>query len=310
MKFNLEDIVNKVKAVEETKVEQEKGGFKGDERLLSLKKNCTYTIRLIPNMKDPDNTFVTYKEVGFMSRVNNSYVYGGRSPSDIGLVKEDLYKSTQWNHYTEAKNRGDEAEQKVSYKLLPQRKQIINAYLVSVDGEDPEGKEKVGKVVVLKYNAQLNKDQMPVSDIFKRIHTAVWGDMAKKIGSRAFDLSPRGKSLIIKVTEKAGYNNYSETMFDDAEDIGLSDERIQEIMDSAYDLTTFIPEVKTPVEIKQLLDTHWHGVSASPDDEVEEYDETPPAPRKETKQKAKTEKEVSADYDNLDDLLDSDDVKF
>lgn len=303
--FNLEDIVNKVKVVEETKVENEKGGFKGDERLLTLKKGCTYNIRLLPNIKDPDNSFVTYKEIGFVSRVTNQFVYGGRSPSDAGLGKDDLFKSTQWKHFSAAKDRGDDAESKASYKLLPQRKQVINAYLVSVDGDDAEGKEKVGKVVVLKYNAQLNKEGLPVSDIFKRIHAAVWGDKAKKIGSRAFDLSSRGRSLLIKVTEKAGYNNYSETEFEDAEDIGLSPERIQEIMDSVYDLTEFVPEVKTPDEIKQILDTHWHGVSATPDDEVDESDddeEPVPVSRKSQKSKAKSDEKESTG-DNLDDLL-------
>lgn len=298
--FNLEDIVNKIVVVEETKVENEKGGFKGDERLLNLKKNNTYTIRLLPNVKDPDNSFVTYKEVGFVSRITNQFVYGGRSPSDVGLGKEDLFKSTQWNHFSNAKERGDEAEQKTSYKLLPQRKQLVNAYLVKVEGDDAEGKEKIGKVIVLKYNAQLNKENLPVSDIFKRIHAAIWGDKAKKIGSRAFDLSPRGRSLTIKVTEKAGYNNYSETEFEDAEDIGLTPERIQEIMDNTHDLTSFVPEVKTPDEIKKLLDTHWYGVSANPDDEVDDS-EPEPVSRKSLKSKTK-EKESTGD--SLDDLLD------
>jgi hypothetical protein len=292
--FNLENIISQVKAVEESKIESEKGGYKGDERILSLKKNCTYTVRLLPNVNDVDNTFVTYKEIGFTSRVDNKYVYGGRSPSDAG-IKEDLFKTTQWNHYEQAKKQGDEAEQKMSYKLIPQRKQLVNAYLVSVQGDDAEAKEKVGKVVVLRYPAQIDKAGAPVSDIYKRIHSAVFGDMNKKVGTKAFDLTEKGKSLIIKVTDKAGFNNYSETMFDDAEDLGLSQNRIVEIVSGTHDLKTFVPEVLAPEEIKNILDKHWHGMSASLDDDMDEDE----VPVEKPKQTAKPAKNVKVEVDEI-----------
>jgi hypothetical protein len=281
--INLEDILGKVKAVEETKLENEKGGYKGDERVLTLKKKCTYTVRLLPNIKDIDNTFVTYKEVGFNSRIDNSFVYGGRSPSDAGL-KEDAFKNAQWKHYKDAKDAGDEAEQKVSYKLIPQRKQLVNAYLINVEGDDPEAKEKIGKVVVLRYPAQIDKTGAPISDIFKRIHSGVFGDMSKKIGSKAFDLSSKGKSLLIKVTEKAGYNNYSETQFDDMEDLSLTEEAITGILVNTHDLKEFVPEVKSKEEIEDLLAKHWYGDSASVDDEME-VEPSPVITTKPTKEK-------------------------
>lgn len=295
--YNLDDILGKVKAVEESKLENEKGGFKGDERVLTLKKKCTYTVRLI--LVDPDNTFVTYKEVGFNSRIDNSFVYGGRSPSDAGL-KEDAFKNAQWKHYKDAKDAGDEAEQKASYKLIPQRKQLVNAYLVSVDGDDPEAKEKIGKVVVLRYPAQIDKTGAPISDIFKRIHSAVFGDMSKKIGSKAFDLSAKGKSLIVKVTEKGGYNNYSETQFDDMEDIGLSQEQIVDILSSAHDLKEFVPDVKSQEEIENILAKHWYGESASVDDEMDDEPviTTKPVKEKQTVLSKKTEKVVVKDDDD------------
>lgn len=272
MSLNLEDILNQVKSVEEVKNQKEQGGYKGDPRVLAFKKNCTYVVRLLPNIKDVNNTFVSYKEIGFTSRVDGTYVYGGRSPLDANL-KDDPFKATQWEHYSKAKERGDEVEQKASYKLLPQRKQLVNAYLVSVEGDDAEAKEKVGTVVAVKYPAQLNKEGLPVSDIFKRIHGAIFGDMSKKIGTKALDLSAKGKSLIIKVTEKAGFNNYSETMFDDAEDLGLDSKKITEILNNVHDLNEFVPTVKPVEEIKQILDQHWFGVSAASEDEMEEEDD-------------------------------------
>ena len=65
MSINLEDIISQVKQVEDAKIQKEKGGFKGDPRLITFKKNCTYTFRLIPNIKDVNATFVTWKEVGW-----------------------------------------------------------------------------------------------------------------------------------------------------------------------------------------------------------------------------------------------------
>jgi hypothetical protein len=312
MSLNLEDIINQVKAVEETKIQKEKGGYKGDPRILKFKKNCTYVLRLIPYIKDVNNTFVTYKEVGFKSPVDGTYVYGGRSPQDAG-IKEDLFKKTQWDHYSKAKERGDEVEQKASYKLLPQRKQAVNAYLVSVDGDDPDAKEKIGDVVAIPYPAQVDREGVPISDIYKKIHSAIFGDMSKKIGAKALDLSEKGRSLIVKVTEKAGYNNYSETTFDDAEDLGLSESQIREILNSAHDLSEFIPEVKPQDEIQKILDKHWFGTSASPDDELEEEEEVTVSPKKKIDLTTKPEddeipmgKSKSDDLDDLDALLTED----
>jgi hypothetical protein len=313
MSLNLEDIINQVKAVEETKIQKEKGGYKGDPRILKFKKNCTYVLRLLPYIKDVNNTFVTYKEVGFKSHVDGTYIYGGRSPQDAG-IKEDLFKKTQWEHYSKAKERGDEVEQKASYKLLPQRKQVVNAYLVSVEGDDPDTKEKIGEVVAVSYPAQVDRAGNPISDIYKKIHTAIFGEMSKKIGAKALDLSEKGRSLIVKVTEKAGFNNYSETTFDDAEDLGLNDGQIREILNSAHNLTEFIPEVKSQDDIQGILNKHWFGTSASLDDELEpEEEEEVVAPKKKLNTTIKPEddeipmgKSKSEEIDDLDALLSDD----
>ena len=270
--LNLEDILNKVKQVEETSINKEKSGSK-DARLLTFKKGNTYTLRLVPKIiKEVDNIAVTWKEIGFPSVIDGSYIYGGRSPQDAG-IKDDPFKTTQWSAYTKAKESGDADAQKRSYKLIPNRKQVMNAYLVSVEGDDADSKAKVGTVVVIKYPAQVDKDGNPVSDIFKKIHGALMGDMVKKIGTKAVDLSEKGKSLIIKVTDKAGFNNY-DTMFDDSESLDLTPAKITELIESGHNLTEFVPEVKTTEEIRKILDTHWFGNSATSDGDLDE-DEIP-----------------------------------
>lgn len=301
MSLNVEDIINQIRVVEETNIQKEKNGYKGDPRILKFKKNCTYVLRLIPYIKDVNNTFVTYKEIGFKSRVDGSYVYCGRAPQDAG-IKDDVFKKTQWEHYSKAKEKGDEVEQKASYKLLPQRKQLCNAYLVSVEGDDAEAKEKVKTVVAFPYPAQVDKNGVPVSDIYKKIHSSIFGDMSKKIGSKALDLSEKGRSLIVKVTEKAGYNNYSETTFDDAEDLGLSKQDITKIIESAHNLLEFVPEVKSTEEAKAILDKHWFGNDANLDDELEE-DEKPSIDLSSSPEDDEIPMGKSSDKDELDILL-------
>jgi hypothetical protein len=197
--------------------------------------------------------------------------------------------------------------------LLPQRKQVVNSYLISVDGDDPDAKEKIGEVVAVPYPAQVDREGVPISDIYKKIHSAIFGDMSKKIGAKALDLSEKGRSLIIKVTEKAGYNNYSETAFDDAEDLGLSPSQIKEILNKAHDLSEFIPEVKSQDEIQKILDKHWFGTSATPDDELEEEEVEVVSPKRKINLTTKLEddeipmgKSKSDDLDDLDDLLSED----
>jgi len=277
----LEDILGLVKETEETKIKQERGGFTPDPRILKTKIGGTYTLRLLfnPKAEGADKIFVSYKEVGFPSRVSGKYTYGGRAPTDAGL-KNDQFKDTQWEHYTKANSRGDDAEKKWSYKLIPQRKQVVNAYLVSVIG-DEDAKALVGQNVVLRYAAQVDKEGKPSSDLYKKIHSAVLGEKAAKIGKKAFliddkgKLIPNGKELIIKVTKNAGdWADYSDSEWDDATDIKLTAAQVEAITGGVHDLREFVPEVKTNDEIKQLLDEHWFGKSASLDDELSE-DETP-----------------------------------
>ncbi len=127
--------------------------------------------------------------------------------------------------------------------------------------------------------------------------------MAKKIGTKALDLSSKGKSLIVKVTEKAGFHNYGETMFDDSEDLGLSAAKIQEILNSVHDLNEFIPEVKSADDIRKLLDIHWFGNSASSDDELNE-DEVPTIIKGKSRSKVEDDEiDLTSGKDELDALL-------
>jgi hypothetical protein len=266
--MKITDILNQVRAVEEKKLKEEHVSG-ADPRVLTFKKGATYKGRLLYNEKDVDNTFVSYEDVGFTSKSGNSeYVFLGRSPTNAGVpIKNDLIRKTQWDEYKKAKDSGDEVGAKAACVLIPSRKQLVNFYLHEVEGDD-KAKEKVGQVVVLKYPARVDKDKKPSSEIYKIVFDGVFGEKAKKIGGKAFDLSPDGRSLEIKVGAKGDWNTYSAS-FDDADDLGLSDKEIAEKFNQVHDLTEFVPAVKSDEEIRQLLDEHWFVKNASLEDDID-----------------------------------------
>lgn len=273
--LKLDDILGQVKQVEETKLKEENTSSV-DPRILILKKNAKYLGRLVPyfDKKDPSdarNTIVTYEEVGFPSKADGSYVFCGRSPKNAGVApKSDVLNQTQWDSYKKCKEAGDKPGMDYACKLIPKRKQIVNFYLQGVEGDDA-AKEKIGKVLVLRYPAQLGKDKQPSSAIYKVVSDALYGDKAAKIGTRALDLSAKGRSLEIKVGVKDKFPDYSAS-FDDAEDLGLTPAQIKELHATAHDLSEFIPAVKSETELKQILDEHWFVKNAAKEDELDDND--------------------------------------
>jgi hypothetical protein len=69
-----------------------------------------------------------------------------------------------------------------------------------------------------------------------------------------------------------------------------------------YNLSEFVPEVKTKEEIKDIVDKQWHGFDASTEDDLEPDEE--PAPRINTTVSAKDDVIPMGDADDdLDKLL-------
>lgn len=290
--IDLEELLNKVNNNTADAVKEEnEGGFTTDPRVLKLKIGNTYHFRLVPSFGDRGpELFKFYKEVGFTSRTTDKYIYCGRSLSDYdkSKTKEDMFNTTQWDEYKKAKDMGDQIAMKESYKLIPRRKGYLNVYLHAAEGDDTVGKEKIGEVVVIqipattKKNKETNVDE-PTSHILKILTDALEGSKKAKIGKKAYDLSENGRSLIIKVTSKKGdngtvYPDYSESNFDDAEDIGVDKEQAEVIFKSGHNLNEFLPAPKSQDEARKILDEHWFGANASQEDEVdppEDEDEIP-----------------------------------
>lgn len=255
---------------EASKREELKGSTKVDENFLNCKVDNTYEVRLLPYLKNPANTFIDYQEYGWPSVIpGESYIHAGRTPKSIG--RDDFVSRLQWSLYQEGKNSGDDAKCVRSYKLLPQLKQMVNVYVVS-DSNNPENN---GTVKILRYSSRINKSGACTGDIHRVIQSALFGDNKAEIGKRAFDLTENGCSLRIKVTENAGgWADYGESMFKFPSNLeGLTTSKIKAIYEDAKDLETFIPEVKSDSELRELIDKHWLGTNPSVSSEVIDHDD-------------------------------------
>ncbi len=278
--FDLDSILNQVKETNNKQVEAATSGtYKEDERLLRPKIGHTYYLRLLsesPKKVGKINVTLPWKEYAFTSRVDGSYQYLGRalmdaSPSD---TDKDLVRKAQIDAYTLAKKNEDADLKKAANGLWPKGKEIINVYVHNVEGDDEKEKEKIGKVFGWKYNASVdNKTGAPRGDIYEVLVEALSGAKSGKIGKKAFDLSENGRSVCLKVTGQPMPGNkmipkYA-VSFEDAEDIGVPANKEMSIREMAHDLSEFVPAVKSQDDIKKILDQHWYGTSASPDDEID-----------------------------------------
>ncbi len=264
------DLDNLLETIEQTETKKrDKENHKSDENFLSFKAGNTYHVRLLPYIADPSNTFVDYEEYGWNSCIpGQGYIYAGRTPKSLG--KDDLVARLQWQTFQEGRDTKDDGKKTRSYKLLPQKKQMVNVYVI----DDPANPENNGTVKVLRYSSRLNKDGTPTGHLHKVIQNGIFGDDREDVGKRAFDLTKNGCTLRVKVTQNAGgWNDYAESKFVGAKDLGLSKPEIEGIYDQAKDLTTLIPDVKSESELRSLLDLHWHGKNASHDAELDQYDD-------------------------------------
>jgi len=279
MNIALDDILDNINTLKETEDQKNKlDNSTIDPRILRFKKGVKYIGRFIPTSKD-QNTFETYEEIGFTSRTDGTYVYMGRAYADPALKYrgENIVNKTQWDAYKAAKAANDEAAMKETYKFFPQRKQMVRFLLLDVIGDDPAAKNDIGTVKVARYPASLDKEKNPKSSAFKAITEGLLGEGKKKIGAKGFLLPTTvkdGVNFVFDITDKGGFANYDSSQFDLLEKyetkIELTKDQVMEILNNPINLTELIPALKTQDELKQLLDQHWFGTSASADDEINE----------------------------------------
>lgn len=217
----------------------------------------TYTVRLLPNVKDPSKTFFHY------------YSYGWNSLTTGQLIT--LVSPTTWNQrdpIAEERYRvlrtGTEKEKEKALAIKRRENWLVNVYVVN----DPVNQDNNGKVKLLRFGRQLHKIIMD----------AIEGEEAAELGPRIFDLSPKGCNLKIKVEKQGDYPTYVSSKFSTPKEIeGLDEDSYKKIYNSAFDLESYV-SVKSYDELKEALDTHYHGTKDVDDEPVVETSKKSSAP--------------------------------
>lgn len=238
--------------------------------ILKLEVGNTYTVRLIPNVKDPAKTFFHYYTFGWTSFCTGQYV-AAVSPTTFGAkdpIAETRYRLLR---------AGTEEEKSKAKGILRTEKWLVNAYVVN----DPVNAENNGKTMIIRYGKQLHKIIMD----------AIEGEGSEDLGARIFDLSDKGCNLKIKVEQQGDYPTYVSSKFMMPKAVeGLDKSKIDSVYNNIYDLESVFT-VKSYDELKQMLDEHFYCSS-----------EATPAVKSSAKSVKNTETEpVPATEDTLED---------
>jgi len=211
----------------------------------------TYTVRLLPNIKDPSKTFLHY------------YSHGWNSFSTGQLIT--LVSPTTWNQrdpiaeerYRVLRNGTEEEKERIKAIVRTER-WLVNAYVIN----DPVNEENNNKVKILRFGRQHHKI----------IKDAMEGEEAEELGPRIFDLTPKGVNLKIKVEKQGDYPTYVSSKFTTPKEIeGLDDDSYDKVYKSVFDLESYI-SVKSYDELKDMLNAHYFCKS-EPEETVAEVKE-------------------------------------
>lgn len=196
----------------------------------------TYTVRLLPNAKNPGKTFFHYYNYTWNSLANGQLV------SVVSPATWDQRDPIAEERYRIQRN-GTEEDKKRSAALNRRENWMVNVYVVN----DPVNPDNNGTTKVLRFGRQLHKIIMD----------AIQGEEAADFGPRIFDLSPKGCSFRIKVEKQGEYPTYVSSKFALPREIeGLTEDSYAKIYDSVNDLESYVTS-KSFEEIKEILDTHY-----------------------------------------------------
>jgi gp32 DNA binding protein like len=244
----------------------------------------TFTVRILPNVKDPNKTFLHY------------YSYSWNSFADGKLI--NVVSPTTWGQRDpiaeegfRIRRNGTEEEKEKARALNRKENWLVNVYVV----EDPVRPENNGQIKVLRFGRQLNKIIMD----------AIEGDDAADFGARIFDLSPNGCNFRIKVEKQGDFPTYVSSKFALPKAIpGLDSGSIEEVYNNVFDLESYLT-VKSYDELKDLLSTHYH---CSTDVDEEPVVERAPTPVVTTTPKPVVSKPQAPVKEEIPTSLDSDDI--
>jgi hypothetical protein len=208
----------------------------GVKNILKFEKDKTYTVRLLPNVENPEKTFFHYYSYDWSSFGTGQYTtvvspttFGERCP--ITEAKYKLLRS------------GTEEEKEKANLLRRNERWLINAYVI----DDPSNPDNNGTVKIIRYGRQLHRI---ISD-------AIDGEGSEDFGPRIFDLSENGVNFKIKCEQQGDYITYVASKFTLPKKIdGLTDEKAEDLYKSVHDLTSIV-QTKSNEEILEIMDEHF-----------------------------------------------------
>jgi len=223
-----------IKSALATDGEKNKNGYAD---ILKTEVGNTYTVRLLPFAKNPQNTFFHYFQHGWNSFATGQYVsalslqtFGERDP-----IAEERYKILRT---------GSEEDKERASAIMRAEKWLVNVYVVN----DPVNPENNGKVKILRYGKQIHNIIMD----------AIEGEDSAELGPRIFDLGPNGCNFRVKVEKQGDYPTYVSSKFAMPSAIdNVDDSNVQTIYDSVIDLTTVFT-AKSVDDLKTMLDEHFY----------------------------------------------------
>jgi len=206
----------------------------------------TYTIRLIPNVDNIDDTFFHHFINSWQSRASGKYV------SAISLQtfgEEDPITNLYWKLFQDWKKEtpnpvvgADGKKAKFDNPVSNKEQWLVNALWV----DNPSNPELNGTVQILRMGFQIKS----------LVDDAMTGDRAEEFGAAIFDLSKDGADLKIKAEEQGEFTTFKSSYFTSKSKLDLDEDEIEKIYEQVHDLKSIYP-VKTKEELNKLLDDHF-----------------------------------------------------
>ena len=271
---------DKIKTAMNTQNNQ--GGNSRYKDILKTEVGNVYTVRLIPNIENPEKTFFHYYTHAWESFSTGQYI-SNVSPQTWNQ-KDPIAEA----RFSLGKHGTDEEKARAS-KIMRRENWLVNVYVIN----DPSNPDNNGKVKLLRYGKQLHKI---VTD-------AITGEDSDEYGPRVFDLSENGCNLKIKVERQGEYPTYVSSRFASPTSIdGLdSEQSINQVLENASDLESVFP-VKSYDELKEVLNEHFYCRSSDP---VESQQSAPkPTPQPAAAAVTSTDDVDPLDDDKVKELLD------
>lgn len=237
-KFNI-SMFEKIKDALNKTTESSGGAF---SNVMKFPAGKTYTLRIVPNLEDPEKTFFHHYTHGWKSKTTGSYI----STLSLQTFNErDPITEAFWTLI-----KSDDKNEKELGKVIRRKENwFANVYVI----DDPSNPDNNGTVKVLRIGPQIKKI----------IDDALTGDGAEEFGYRIFDLGEDGANLKIKAEASGDFVTFASSGFYNKPQIKLTDEQIENIYSSAHDLEAIYPR-KTFDELQEILDVHFYGKSGKP----------------------------------------------